>query len=485
MNRFSEKYFEREERSEYLVGETIKRVWASQIVILQEIIKICENNNLRYFAFWGTLLGAVRHQGFIPWDDDLDIAMLGEDYERFLEIAAKELPVSYELVNAYTSNKYDSHFTRIVNRHNVDVWGKESEEYYGCPFIMGIDIFPLYYVPREERSAEEQKQILRYIRQMDDIIDFKNNHPEMTEEEKKEYGQAIAQGLLDIQQMTGYKFVADRPLNVQLLMVYDQICRLFNANESDYVANFPRYVDKGWHLFEKKNFEEFTQLPFENMMITVPKAYDVVLKKLYGNYLIPKNTNKMDEHKALNSQAHALGNVLERFYFQSRNNNQSIHINAVDITAKPLSDEEIGNMVSAEMAKKIFFVDEKNKKCKKKIILFYISIEKMLLRSEYVIEKIKKVLGEFEGRDDVLLWWLASFDCDGKDTCLRNFIPDTLARYHEIVEENCDTDFCLYDTSGNISRAIMLSDAYFGDDGLIAPIYKASGKWMMIQNYLI
>lgn len=482
---FPENYFEREERSEYLVGETIKRVWASQIEILHEINKICEKYNLRYFAFWGTLLGTIRHQGFIPWDDDLDIAMLGEDYESFLEIANKELPAGYELVNAYTSNRHDSHFTRIVNKHSVDVWGKESKEYHGCPFIMGIDIFPLYYVPREAQSAEEQKQILRYIMQMDDIIEYKNNHPDMAVEEKKEYELAIAQGLVDIQKMTGYQFVADRPLNSQLLMIFDQICRLFNAEESDCVANFPRYVDKGWHLLDKKYFEEFIQLPFEDIMITVPKEYDAILKKLYGNYMVPKNTNKMNEHKALNSQAHALGEVLERFYFQKCNGNQSIHINATDIAKTQLSHEEISKTVSEEMAKKIFLSNANDKINRKKIILFYISVEKIILKSECVIEKIRKVLDEFEGQDDVLLWWLVSFDSYGTDTCLEKFIPNTLKKYRELEKEIRDAKYCLYDDSGDIARAIMLSDAYYGDEGLISTIYKASGKWMMIQNYEI
>ena len=88
---FSDKYFDGEVRDGFFIESKMKRAWAAQLEVLDEIRRICQANNIRYFADWGTLLGAVRHQGFVPWDDDLDICMLRDDYNRFLEIAPGQL----------------------------------------------------------------------------------------------------------------------------------------------------------------------------------------------------------------------------------------------------------------------------------------------------------------------------------------------------------------------------------------------------------
>ena len=89
MLQFPENYFQKEIRCGFTVSETMKRYWAAQMEVLQEVVGICGRHHLTYYAFWGTLIGMVRHKGFIPWDDDIDIAMKREDYQKFLQIAGK------------------------------------------------------------------------------------------------------------------------------------------------------------------------------------------------------------------------------------------------------------------------------------------------------------------------------------------------------------------------------------------------------------
>ena len=76
-------FYQDEVRYGFYVPTAIKQAWGAELQILAEIDRICKKCNIRYFAEWGTLIGAVRHGGFVPWDDDLDIGMLREDYERF------------------------------------------------------------------------------------------------------------------------------------------------------------------------------------------------------------------------------------------------------------------------------------------------------------------------------------------------------------------------------------------------------------------
>ena len=94
---FPDSFFEDEVRDGFYVPALIKRSWAAQLELLGEIAAVCRRHHIRWFAMWGTLLGAVRHGGFIPWDDDLDIGMLRDDYNRFMSVAKQELPEGYYL----------------------------------------------------------------------------------------------------------------------------------------------------------------------------------------------------------------------------------------------------------------------------------------------------------------------------------------------------------------------------------------------------
>ena len=89
---FPKEFFWDEVREGFYIPAMMKRAWAAELEILVEIDKICEKHKLRYFIDYGNLLGAIRHKGFIPWDDDIDIMMMRKDYEIFAEVADAELP---------------------------------------------------------------------------------------------------------------------------------------------------------------------------------------------------------------------------------------------------------------------------------------------------------------------------------------------------------------------------------------------------------
>lgn len=485
MLQFPEGYFKSEERAGFMVGENVKRVWAAQIEVLYKISEICEKYGLTYYIFWGSLLGAVRHQGFIPWDDDLDIAMLGEDYIKFLEIAAEELPEGYHIFNPYTDDELDSHFTRVTNRTQIDLDGTWSDEYHGCPFSMGIDIFPLYYVPKDKKMAKEQKQILSFVKQLKDTVRFKNAHPELSAEEKKEYDQIIAQSLVDVQNMTGYRFTFDRPIARQLDMVFDQIARIATREESESVANFNVYTLTGKCVFDLKLFAETIQLPFENIMVTAPKEYDIILKSVYGNYMVPRDDNKMEEHQAFKSQARLMGQRLECIYFQKKNGGNRIQIKRDAIVKAGYSYDEMKALIPKSWMNRIFETEGDTEISKKTIILYYISVEKLICNSAQAVAKIRRVITTFLKRQDVLLWWLPSLAIEEVEKSLKNFIPETLLEYKELVEEYRDCEKGIYDESGDIARAIVMSDAYYGDESIITAAYRETGKWMMIQDYKV
>src|SRR5690554_4415622 len=121
--------------------KTLKKLHNVQIEILNQIVKICNQNKLTYFLIGGTLLGAIRHKGFIPWDDDLDIAMPRKDYEKFLELCQGYLGDEYYLHCSKTDPKYWLPFAKV--RKNNTIFEEKSIQTINSHKGIYVDIFPL------------------------------------------------------------------------------------------------------------------------------------------------------------------------------------------------------------------------------------------------------------------------------------------------------------------------------------------------------
>ena len=98
---FPQNYFCAEVRDDFEIPAMMKRAWAAELEVLSVIADVCERHHLQYFADYGTLLGAVRHKGFIPWDDDIDICMLREDYMELIRVLPEELPQGFCMAGMY------------------------------------------------------------------------------------------------------------------------------------------------------------------------------------------------------------------------------------------------------------------------------------------------------------------------------------------------------------------------------------------------
>lgn len=139
-------FLNEETRGGYTVSSEMKKVWAVELDLLQYLLEVCERHNLRIYAEGGTLLGAVRHKGYIPWDDDIDMIMLREDYDKLMSLA-DEFKHPYFLQNVYTDAHYTHRHAQIRNC-NTACWAKHAkkrrEKYNQGIFI---DIFPADNMP--------------------------------------------------------------------------------------------------------------------------------------------------------------------------------------------------------------------------------------------------------------------------------------------------------------------------------------------------
>lgn len=462
---FTEDYLKMEKRDGFVVNELMKRTWAAQLEVLDRIIAICEKYDLTYYAYGGTLLGAVRHHGFIPWDDDLDIAMKRDDYIKFLEVAKRELPEEYCILNAYTENEYENIFTRITNGHAIDFSDKKLEQYHNCPFVVGIDIFPLYYVSRDTNQTEAQKNILNLINALNVLIENINA------ENQAEFNIQIAEGLVELQKITGYQFTTEKPIRTQLEIVYDKVGRLFQEEESDALTLFPCYMADGY-IIEKELLAEYIQMPFENMMLNVPIGYDVILKKSYRDYMVPRKVQGAHDYPFYKEQLQVLGRYIEK---QDCNWKILQKKNADELTDF-VAEEKTGILLP-----KAWFDRIKGKK----VILYHTSADALMCYGEFVPDKLRYILEEFKNNQNVVLWW---FPCllDNPDMqFIKKMSPQLVREYHQIMGEFRRENWGIYDDTGDMQRAVAMADAYYGDESELLQLFLEKGKYAMIQDYEI
>ena len=141
--------------------ETLKKLHEVEVEILDEFVRICKKQKLQYFLYYGTLLGAVRHNGFIPWDDDLDVAMPREDYEKFIKMAKEELNDNFYIDNKDTNDEYYLNFTKLRKKNTI--FEQDFQVNYDGPKGIWIDIFPIDESKKENSIKLQIQQKLNYI----------------------------------------------------------------------------------------------------------------------------------------------------------------------------------------------------------------------------------------------------------------------------------------------------------------------------------
>ena len=276
MLNFSSDFFKSEKRCGFVVDSTMKAAWAAELEVLNEIAQICERHKLQWFADWGTLLGAVRHKGFVPWDDDIDIALKRDDYEKLMEILPRELPKGYKVYNSIHALDQEQFWSCVMNSDNISIESERLRAFHGCPFIVGIDIFPLDYLPCDEQQREMESALFILIWKTENLAKIEDRSKEQEEDL-----QLAVDYLEDYYQM---KFEKDRTLVGQLCELANRLCMQYNALQSDYIVPYLSYTKRPSIKYNKEWYSEAIYVPFENMVIPIPKNYEEVLRALYGDY---------------------------------------------------------------------------------------------------------------------------------------------------------------------------------------------------------
>ncbi|MDO5403079.1 MAG: LicD family protein [Eubacteriales bacterium] len=302
---WKDSYFEDEVREGFFVPSMVKRAWAAELEVLSQVDRICRKYNIPYFADWGTLLGTVRHGGFIPWDDDIDISMKREDYNRFMEAAGHELPEGYDVYNYRENKDYWGFVTRVVAKRRICFEEEHLKKFHGFPYIVGIDIFILDYVSPDEEKENERAAICNYILMVADKM-----------AEGSLSGVKAEEGLKRIENICGVHIDRAMQMNELRVFLYDLVVKyfgMFSEEESDELTRMmPDGLNKNKALrLPKGYYSNALWLPYENTKMPVPMAYDEMLTRRYGDYMkLVKNAGGHD-YPFFESQKKQLQRVLD------------------------------------------------------------------------------------------------------------------------------------------------------------------------------
>lgn len=264
-----------------LTPDVLEKLQATQIEILEEIARICEKHQLRYFMIYGTLIGAIRHKGFIPWDDDLDIGMPRDDYEKFMQVARTELSSKYCLQNTQTEKQYWLSFGKV--RKNNTIF--EEASVVGLPDKIHkgifVDIFPFDYVRKNKGILVHLQFILS--KAINETMYYKAGV--YSNKASLKYG-----GLDMLLKMLPMK---------SLCRMQSRIASMQNKKNSMYLADFNssrKYLNA---IYPVEYFLPVKDSEFAGKYFKIPNKYDEYLRMVYGDYMkMPKEEERVN-HRTL------------------------------------------------------------------------------------------------------------------------------------------------------------------------------------------
>lgn len=257
------------------------------IDVFHSFLEICEKHELKFFCCGGTAIGAVRHQGMIPWDDDIDILMPRPDYERFIHVFSKmEEDSDYELITMENNDRYYLPFAKMCNKHTTLL------EYRDIPCLLGVyvDIFPL---DGASSDAVERVSLLNNFRRAANKLLVL---PKSTSENIRRGVLRIFKGQLRTA-LNEFRYAFNKKKARE--RVVDEIRNIMmkhSYEDSKYVGNYggmwgiKEFGPKGWFL-------DYKEKDFEGFKVRIPVGFDALLTQMYGNYMeLPPVGKRVSHH---------------------------------------------------------------------------------------------------------------------------------------------------------------------------------------------
>lgn len=253
---------------------TLKRLQNTQLEILKDFMSICKKHNITYFMVFGSLLGAIRHNGFIPWDDDIDVGMLREDYEKFIEISKAEMNDKYEVLNTKTDKRYACSVTHYQKKNTKFV--QETSKNLKCDMGINIDIFAFDNISDNKKLRRRQVMEswfwgrLLFLRgtayPIIEIEGFKGKVSKF------------------ICFMVHYFLAIFRVSPIFIYKRMEKVSTKYNNIKTECVTSFEDFAPSN-NIIRLKDIYPLKEVDFEGIKVTVPSKSHELLRGMYGDYM--------------------------------------------------------------------------------------------------------------------------------------------------------------------------------------------------------
>ena len=276
MKEISMDFFRDEVRNGFFIPTAVKQAWAAQLQVLDVIETICRKHDITYFADWGTILGTVRHGGYVPWDDDMDICMKREDYTRFKEAAKTELPKDFRIHDYEHQEDHWLFLSRVANSVHINFEPEHMKQFHNFPYIAGIDIFVLDYLYKDEQQEKQRCEEVKHIIAVADSI--------IAGEIAQPVKEANLIQLEEKYHKTFNRKLDNRHMGIELYRLAEEQMARVPKEESDRMAQIFPWGLLGNRGQDREYYEKFVRLPFENTTMPVPADYHRILSGKYHDY---------------------------------------------------------------------------------------------------------------------------------------------------------------------------------------------------------
>lgn len=271
------------ENSQQHLNDTQKYI----LHVLREVTCVLEELNIPYFMQGGTMLGAIRHDGFIPWDDDVDLGIPRADYDRMLKEVSARLPENLELRTYDDETDHHYYFARIVDkRYQIRRMGSIEERLEN----IWVDLFPLDGMPNGCISRQWHKMRLLMTRLKFHLSCFEKVNI------KRPGRPLVERMIIRVAMVTrvGKWWNTRKQLDKM-----DRLLKKYPPEKSEYLVNFTGQTSFRFNeMFKKEIYGQGKEYPFEDMVLVGPEQYDAYLKSLYGDYMTPPKEADRNAHAA-------------------------------------------------------------------------------------------------------------------------------------------------------------------------------------------
>ena len=260
-----EGFLHAETRCDYQISAEMKQAWAVQLDLLQELMRVCDAHNIQMFVAEGTLLGTIRHQGFIPWDDDIDVVLMRPEYDRLMAVA-DDFCEPFFLQHVMTDEGYRNRHAQLRMSGTLALAPGEKA---GRRFHQGIfiDIFVLDAVPNSPRAFKHHYAAVSSAKLRFKVV--------------SKLMDRLPLGLYR-RLRSGGSLLSDK----QRYHQYEEVMRSVPMTERTCVGAM-MCQNMSLTTFPLSAYREVVMMPFEHIMVPVPSGYDELLRIEYGDYMTP------------------------------------------------------------------------------------------------------------------------------------------------------------------------------------------------------